>query len=113
MALQTSETELEGLFYTDTIIQVIGLLTLFIGGLACLRSVKSPRKQRLSFVRMVVVLALILRFGVNRFFLFFFFFERVLSPLLVLIIGWGYQPERLQAGVYIMVYTVFGSLFFL
>lgn len=37
----------------------------------------------------------------------------MLAPLLLLIVGWGYQPERLQAGGYIVIYTVFGSLFFL
>jgi NADH-ubiquinone oxidoreductase chain 4 len=24
--------------------------------------------------------------------------------------GWGYQPERLQAGLYMMLYTLFGSI---
>jgi NADH-ubiquinone oxidoreductase chain 4 len=27
-----------------------------------------------------------------------------------MILGWGYQPERAQAGVYIFFYTLFGSL---
>nr|UJH93098.1 NADH dehydrogenase subunit 4 [Venus verrucosa]UJH93137.1 NADH dehydrogenase subunit 4 [Venus verrucosa]UJH93189.1 NADH dehydrogenase subunit 4 [Venus verrucosa] len=39
-----------------------------------------------------------------------FFFEFSLIPTLVLILKWGYQPERLQAGVYMMMYTVSGSL---
>jgi NADH-ubiquinone oxidoreductase chain 4 len=33
-----------------------------------------------------------------------------LVPTLILIIGWGYQPERLEAGIYIMVYTISASL---
>merc|ERR1712177_57858 len=37
-------------------------------------------------------------------------FERSLIPTLILILGWGYQPERIQAGVYILFYTLFASL---
>jgi NADH-ubiquinone oxidoreductase chain 4 len=43
-------------------------------------------------------------------FLFYLFFERRLIPTLLLIIGWGYQPERLQAGIYLLFYTLFASL---
>jgi len=31
-------------------------------------------------------------------------------PKLGFIFGWGYQPERLQAGVFIIIYTVRASL---
>jgi NADH-ubiquinone oxidoreductase chain 4 len=43
-------------------------------------------------------------------FLFYLFFERRLIPTLFLILGWGYQPERLQAGIYLLFYTLFASL---
>lgn len=52
----------------------------------------------------------VLFFSCRDFFLFFFFFERRLIPTVVLILGWGYQPERLQAGLQIIIYTVCGSL---
>nr|YP_009741243.1 NADH dehydrogenase subunit 4 [Oxytauchira brachyptera]QID48453.1 NADH dehydrogenase subunit 4 [Oxytauchira brachyptera]QON98955.1 NADH dehydrogenase subunit 4 [Oxytauchira brachyptera] len=41
---------------------------------------------------------------------FYIFFESSLIPTLLLILGWGYQPERLQAGVYLIFYTLFASL---
>ena len=61
---------------------------------------------------MVVLIGLrcIFFFRCRDFFLFFFFFERSLLPTMVLILGWGYQPERLQAGLQIVIYTVCGSL---
>lgn len=31
-------------------------------------------------------------------------------PTFILILGWGYQPERLQAGMYMMLYTITASL---
>lgn len=42
--------------------------------------------------------------------MFYFFFECSLIPTFFLIIGWGYQPERLQASLYFIFYTLFASL---
>nr|YP_010884254.1 NADH dehydrogenase subunit 4 [Epacromius tergestinus]WIW75314.1 NADH dehydrogenase subunit 4 [Epacromius tergestinus] len=41
---------------------------------------------------------------------FYIFFESSLVPTLFLILGWGYQPERLQAGIYLIFYTLVASL---
>nr|QOL00993.1 NADH dehydrogenase subunit 4 [Leuconemacris breviptera] len=41
---------------------------------------------------------------------FYIFFESSLIPTLLLILGWGYQPERLQAGLYLIFYTLVASL---
>lgn len=41
---------------------------------------------------------------------FYILFESCLIPTFILVIGWGYQPERIQAGIYIILYTVVGSL---
>nr|ARI50066.1 NADH dehydrogenase subunit 4 [Margarites vorticiferus] len=41
---------------------------------------------------------------------FYVSFEASLIPTLMLILGWGYQPERLQAGMYMMLYTITASL---
>lgn len=57
-----------------------------------------------------LLLFLILAFGTNNLFLFYLFFERRLIPTLFLILGWGYQPERLQAGLYLLFYTLLVSL---
>jgi NADH-ubiquinone oxidoreductase chain 4 len=42
--------------------------------------------------------------------MFYLFFESRLIPTLFLILGWGYQPERLQAGIYLLFYTLLASL---
>lgn len=59
---------------------------------------------------LLLLLILILTFSVINLFLFYLFFEGRLIPTLILIIGWGYQPERLQAGMYLLFYTLFASL---
>lgn len=61
-------------------------------------------------VNLLLLLSLILTFSVNDYLLFYIRFERSLIPTLILILGWGYQPERIQAGVYILFYTLFASL---
>nr|YP_009499375.1 NADH dehydrogenase subunit 4 [Andraca olivacea]AWT58367.1 NADH dehydrogenase subunit 4 [Andraca olivacea]WGO62240.1 NADH dehydrogenase subunit 4 [Andraca olivacea] len=57
-----------------------------------------------------LLIMLYLTFSVVNLFLFYLFFEGSLIPTLLLIIGWGYQPERLQAGMYLLFYTLFASL---
>jgi len=44
------------------------------------------------------------------FLLIYFIFEIVLIPTYVLIMGWGYQPERIRSRMYLLFYTVFCSL---
>nr|ALO76515.1 NADH deshydrogenase subunit 4 [Chrysolagria sp. CHR01] len=56
-----------------------------------------------------LMISLLLCFSMNMF-LFYIFFEVSLIPTFFLIMGWGYQPERLQAGSYLMFYTILASL---
>jgi len=63
-----------------------------------------------SFVLGALVLCLILAFFSSSVLFFYLFFELSLVPILLIILGWGYQPERLQAGLYIMLYTLFASI---
>nr|ACI95020.1 NADH dehydrogenase subunit 4 [Sivaloka damnosus] len=61
-----------------------------------------------------LILMLFILFLVMDFFHFFFFFEGSLIPIFLIIFGWGYQPERLSAGFYMIFYTIFASFpFFL
>nr|WKU84086.1 NADH dehydrogenase subunit 4 [Parhelophilus rex] len=59
---------------------------------------------------LVLLLLLFLTFSSMNLFMFYLFFESSLIPTLFLILGWGYQPERLQAGMYLLFYTLFVSL---
>lgn len=52
---------------------------------------------------------LILRFRVRRVIGFFILFELSILPIFLLVVGWGAQPERLRAGVYLYLYTFLGS----
>lgn len=67
-------------------------------------------KKIYLFVITSLLFFLILRFSVSDVIIFYLSFEACLIPILVMILGWGYQPERAKAGVYILFYTLFGSL---
>nr|APX40260.1 NADH dehydrogenase subunit 4 [Longitarsus ibericus] len=62
------------------------------------------------FIMGVLMLSLFVTFSSLNFFVFYLFFEISLIPTLILIIGWGYQPERLEAGIYLLFYTLLLSL---
>nr|YP_010693069.1 NADH dehydrogenase subunit 4 [Dacus axanus]WCB98250.1 NADH dehydrogenase subunit 4 [Dacus axanus] len=62
------------------------------------------------FTVLILLIFLILTFSSMNLFMFYLFFESSLLPTLFLILGWGYQPERLQAGVYLLFYTLLVSL---
>ncbi len=58
----------------------------------------------------LLIVVLFFTFSSINLFIFYLFFEISLIPTLILIMGWGYQPERLEAGVYILFYTMLMSL---
>nr|YP_009509625.1 NADH dehydrogenase subunit 4 [Cranuca inversa]AUN45042.1 NADH dehydrogenase subunit 4 [Cranuca inversa] len=61
-------------------------------------------------VNLFLLLSLMITFSSLNYLLFYISFEMSLIPTLILILGWGYQPERIQAGVYMLFYTLTLSL---
>nr|UFZ12886.1 NADH dehydrogenase subunit 4 [Corydalus sp. 2 YLJ-2021a] len=65
----------------------------------------------LYMLNMIILMIMLLcSFSATNLFMFYLFFESSLIPVLFLVLGWGYQPERLQAGMYLLFYTLFASL---
>jgi len=64
------------------------------------------------YINVIIFLLLILifRFSSKDFIYFYVFFERSLIPIFIIILGWGYQPERVRAGFYMFFYTLTASL---
>nr|WAX39319.1 NADH dehydrogenase subunit 4 [Homalosilpha sp. 1 ZQW-2020] len=62
------------------------------------------------FIIIILMIMLYCTFSSLSLFSFYLFFEGSLIPTLFLILGWGYQPERLQAGIYLLFYTLLASL---
>nr|AND96147.1 NADH deshydrogenase subunit 4 [Onthophagus fimetarius] len=90
------------------------LLSLWICSLMILASeslnYKNYYKKMFMLVLLLMMMFLYMTFSSMNLFLFYLFFEMSLIPTLILIVGWGYQPERLQAGIYLLFYTLLVSL---
>nr|YP_002970717.1 NADH dehydrogenase subunit 4 [Enithares tibialis]ACJ69542.1 NADH dehydrogenase subunit 4 [Enithares tibialis] len=73
--------------------------------------IKSVNNYSVEFIVccLFLLIFLFLSFSTSNMFLFYIFFESSLIPTLFLIFGWGYQPERLGAGYYLLFYTLFAS----
>ena len=69
---------------------------------------KMKNNLRLFFILLNIIL--IISFIINNILLFYFFFECSLIPIFIIIIGWGYQLERIKSRFYLLIYTLFASL---
>nr|YP_010526994.1 NADH dehydrogenase subunit 4 [Marumba sperchius]UXR12331.1 NADH dehydrogenase subunit 4 [Marumba sperchius] len=102
------------IYSCDLISYGLILLSIWICSLMIMSSENLYKmKYYVNFFLLNILLLLILlylTFSVMNLFLFYLFFEGSLIPTLMLIVGWGYQPERIQAGMYLMFYTLFASL---
>nr|UOU85066.1 NADH dehydrogenase subunit 4 [Micropterna sequax] len=102
------------IFSCDIISYFLILLSVWISGLMIMASFKIYLKNfhlslfiiNISFL----LLMLICTFSTVNLFMFYLFFEGSLVPVLLLILGWGAQPERIQAGFYLLFYTMVVSL---
>nr|QQQ88758.1 NADH dehydrogenase subunit 4 [Hyalella tiwanaku] len=90
------------------------MLSFWVISLSIMSSIKNKTSNKMSLIylaTMVTLLSfLVLTFTISNNMTFYLLFESCLIPILVMILGWGYQPERAQAGVYMLFYTIFGSL---
>nr|YP_010621027.1 NADH dehydrogenase subunit 4 [Hebardina formosana]WAX39410.1 NADH dehydrogenase subunit 4 [Hebardina formosana] len=102
------------LFGCDLISFGLILLSLWICVLMIMASESTFRYDYYSnfFLFLIILLMIMLycTFSSLSMFSFYLFFEGSLIPTLFLILGWGYQPERLQAGIYLLFYTLLASL---
>nr|AJR20228.1 NADH dehydrogenase subunit 4 [Bathymodiolus heckerae] len=105
-----SSFEMNGMFSLDFSGQALVILSIYISLLMLMGSVTVSRFSAFNSLIVCIGVLLVGAFSVSSTFLFFVLFEGVLFPTLLLIVGWGYQPERLQAVVYMVIYTVMGSL---
>nr|YP_006576025.1 NADH dehydrogenase subunit 4 [Sphenophorus sp. BYU-CO246]ACZ58552.1 NADH dehydrogenase subunit 4 [Sphenophorus sp. BYU-CO246] len=101
-------------FGLDLLSYLMILLSFWICFLMYLASEKvySYKIYSKMFLLMILMLLMSLFFAFSslNFFLFYLFFEISLIPTFLLIIGWGYNPERISAGLYLLFYTLIVSL---
>nr|YP_010000309.1 NADH dehydrogenase subunit 4 [Toxostoma redivivum]QOD96182.1 NADH dehydrogenase subunit 4 [Toxostoma redivivum] len=70
-----------------------------------------PIRKRIFATTLILAQPFILlAFSSSELMLFYIAFEATLIPTLILITRWGSQPERLNAGIYLLFYTLASSL---
>lgn len=101
-------------FISDSISSSLILLTTWITILILLARAKiqlSKRNPKIFILSCIsLLMILLLCFSSSGLLSFYIWFEASLIPTIVLIIVWGYQPERLQASIFLIIYTVSASL---
>nr|QBL02341.1 NADH dehydrogenase subunit 4 [Helix pomatia] len=99
----------DGLMMHTNINMVLVFLTLSLTLLVML-SCWYMREAKYNFLTLLLSLVLVSCFLSSSLLSFYVLFELSLLPILFLVIGWGYQPERIQASMYMVMYTVLASM---
>nr|BCD33131.1 NADH dehydrogenase subunit 4 [Scopimera globosa] len=100
-----------GLDYVSYLMIYLSVWIMFLIIMSSVRvNFTSNYSQLFLIVNLVLLLSLLVSFSSLNYLLFYISFEVSLIPTLILILGWGYQPERIQAGVYMLFYTLTLSL---
>nr|YP_009048856.1 NADH dehydrogenase subunit 4 [Paratrioza sinica]AID54945.1 NADH dehydrogenase subunit 4 [Paratrioza sinica] len=71
---------------------------------------KKAKRSDLMTIFLAMLFSLCLVFYSESMIFFYLGFEMSVIPIVLIIFGWGYQPDRLEAGVYMILYTVGFSL---
>nr|YP_010987693.1 NADH dehydrogenase subunit 4 [Psyllopsis discrepans]WON66125.1 NADH dehydrogenase subunit 4 [Psyllopsis discrepans] len=86
------------------------LLSLWLTMMMIMSVSGSESSNELILLFMFVMFSLFIVFYSKSVILFYIGFEMSVIPILLIILGWGYQPDRLDAGMYMLMYTVGFSL---
>nr|ATI24699.1 NADH dehydrogenase subunit 4 [Rhinocola aceris] len=89
---------------------ILTLLSLWLVSMMLLSVSKEEKKLLLKGMFIFMLWSLQVSFYADSLLLFYIGFEMSILPVLLIILGWGYQPDRLEAGFYMVLYTVFFSL---
>nr|WMV00331.1 NADH dehydrogenase subunit 4 [Maoricicada campbelli] len=99
-------------FYIDEMSYGLIILSIWISFLMIISSPMYKYNNMLFFLLLVLwlMIFLIISFSTSSIMIFYIFFESSLIPIMIIIMGWGYQPERIDASYYLLFYTLFASL---
>jgi len=110
----TRITSISSLSILDIISRSLLILSILIAALIIVaRSkiyVENLIPKTFSRINLILLLILIICFSAKSIITFYIWFEASLIPTIFMVILWGYQPERIQASIYLIIYTVTASL---
>nr|YP_009946916.1 NADH dehydrogenase subunit 4 [Tituria sagittata]QOH91215.1 NADH dehydrogenase subunit 4 [Tituria sagittata] len=88
--------------------QLLMILTIMISTMMV--STMKKKQETLIFMNLLMLMLLMMMFMSMKMIWFYMMFEMSLIPMMIMIMGWGYQPERMMAGMYLLFYTMTASL---
>jgi len=98
----------------DQISRCLLILSVLIAALIIVASSKiyceNSSPKLFASINIALLLILVACFSSKSIMTFYIWFEASLIPTMFIIIIWGYQPERIQASMYLIIYTVTASL---
>nr|AXI98631.1 NADH dehydrogenase subunit 4 [Pseudoniphargus mercadali] len=104
----------ENFIEIDWVSWVLIMLSIWVIVLSVMSSMSIKNKEKFGGMFIMLNSGLLFflmgSFVFSDYLMFYVSFECCLIPILLIILGWGYQPERAQAGIYMLFYTLFGSL---
>nr|UHJ18873.1 NADH dehydrogenase subunit 4 [Psyttalia incisi] len=95
------------MFGADFISFMLMLLTMWILTLSIYLNKNS---KKFLYIFILLLMNMLMTFNSLNLMMFYIFFETSLIPIILIIMGWGYQIDRIQASMYMLFYTLFGSL---
>lgn len=98
------------MYFEDTITFVLVILSLYLTCQIILAQISTAYQNFVFVLFLWLLIRLIITFKTINFLLIYFYFEWTLIPIFSIILGWGYQPERIKAGLALFLYTLFASL---
>lgn len=89
-------------------ITLIGLTTI-ISPIIYIMKIENKEKRKIEIIQIIIIMILL----TNDLFKFFIFYELLLIPLYLYIIGFGSKYMKIEAGYRLIIYTILGSLLLL
>ena len=112
IGLNVNNISLSEFLASNSFSRALSLLTLFTLIVCQLRifCISATFSKSLNFFLIFISIVRIILFYSNSWLTFYVMFELSLIPILMIILGWGYQIERIKARKALLFYTISGSL---
>nr|YP_010437792.1 NADH dehydrogenase subunit 4 [Eisenia andrei]UTB53924.1 NADH dehydrogenase subunit 4 [Eisenia andrei] len=107
-SMMTQLMSSDSMSFTLTLLTIWVIIMMIVASVKIVHQASSPKTFIVNLLLLLIIL--VNCFLSSNLFMFYIWFEASLIPTMILIMSWGYQPERAQASMYLMIYTVAASL---
>ena len=98
-----------GQYIIDDINITLIILTVIITPIIYIMKIKEEERRKIEIIQIVIIIILL----TNDLFHFFIFYELLLIPMYIYLIGYGSKYMKIEAAYRLIIYTILGSLLLL